>query len=223
VAEAAPAIRRAGQGGTSGEVRVDWFGFALAVLLVEITPGPNMAWLVSLTLAEGRRAGLAAVTGVAIGLALNAALSGLGLSAILAKLPVIATWIGLGAGLMMFWLAWRAWQDAGESSPSAVPGRALHRALVAGIAINLVNAKAAIFFLTVVPRFLSGPEAPLGEILLLGLTSVTVASLVHVILVLGAGRLRRVLNRPHRIRPVRRVLALAMVAVGCWFLYSALW
>ena len=57
---------------------LDWFGFALAVLLVEITPGPNMAWLVSLTLAEGRRAGLAATAGVAIGLALNAALAGLG-------------------------------------------------------------------------------------------------------------------------------------------------
>jgi hypothetical protein len=54
---------------------IDLAGFALAVLLIELTPGPNMAWLVTLTLAEGRRAGLGAITGIALGLAANALLS----------------------------------------------------------------------------------------------------------------------------------------------------
>lgn len=199
---------------------LDWFGFALAVLLVEITPGPNMAWLVSLTLAEGRRAGLAATAGVAIGLALNAALAGLGLSALLVNFPAVETWIGMAAGLMMLWLAWRSWRDAGEST--AATGRTLLQLLGAGIVLNLLNAKAAAFFLTVVPRFLSGPDASLREILSLGAISVGVATLVHLGLVLGAGRLRRVLARPERLRPVRRMLALGMVAVGGWFFYSAL-
>ena len=44
---------------------IDWPGFALAVLLVELTPGPNMAWLAALTIAQGRRAGLSATVGVA--------------------------------------------------------------------------------------------------------------------------------------------------------------
>ncbi len=202
---------------------MDWFGFALAVLLIEITPGPNMAWLVSLTLSDGRRAGLMAVTGVAIGLTLNAALSSVGLSALLVRVPAIGTWIGVAAGLMMLWLGWRGWQETGESSPAVVPGKSLHRALVAGIVINLFNVKAAVFFLTVVPRFLSGPEAPFHEIVELGLTSVTVATLVHLALVLGAGRLRRWLTHADRVRSVRRVLALGMVAVGGWFLCSALW
>lgn len=199
---------------------LDWFGFALAVLLVEITPGPNMAWLVSLTLAEGRRAGLAATAGVAIGLALNAALAGLGLSALLMNFPAVETWIGMAAGLMMLWLAWRSWRDAGEST--AATGRTLLQLLGAGIVLNLLNAKAAAFFLTVVPRFLSGPDASLREILSLGAISVAVATLVHLGLVLGAGRLRRLLARPERLRPVRRMLALGMVAVGGWFFYSAL-
>ena len=201
---------------------MDWIGFALAVLLVEITPGPNMAWLVSLTLVEGRRAGLAATAGVAIGLALNATLSSVGLSALLLRFPVVGAWIGLGAGMMMFWLAWRGWQEAGESSTAAIAGHELKRNLIAGIAINLVNVKAAIFFVTIVPRFLSGSDARFSEILVLGLTSVAVATMVHVTMVLSAGRLGRLLTGPDRMRPVRRVLALVMVAVGCWFFYSAI-
>ncbi|WP_219338501.1 LysE family translocator [Luteimonas deserti] len=200
---------------------MDGWGFALAVLLVEITPGPNMAWLVSLTLAEGRRAGLMATAGIAIGLALNAALSGIGLSALLVKVPVVGAWIGIGAGLMMLWLAWRGWRDAGGAMEAA-QGRTLLQLTGAGIVLNLLNAKAAVFFLTVVPRFLSGPDAPFREIIALGAISVGVATLVHLGLVLGAARLRRIVTRPDRVRPVRRVLALGMVAVGGWFFYTAL-
>jgi threonine/homoserine/homoserine lactone efflux protein len=54
----------------------DWAGFALAVLLIELTPGPNMAWLAALSLGQGRRAGLAAVAGIAIGLFVNALTAG---------------------------------------------------------------------------------------------------------------------------------------------------
>ncbi|VXB32718.1 conserved membrane hypothetical protein [Luteimonas sp. 9C] len=200
---------------------MDWLGFTLAVLLVEITPGPNMAWLVSLTLAEGRRAGLMAIAGVAIGLTLNAALSSLGLNALLVNVPAIGTWVGVAAGLMMLWLAWRGWQASTDASAAHVAGLAPQRILWAGVAINLFNAKAALFFLTVVPRFLSGPDAPLREILLLGLISVGVATAVHLGLVLGAGRLRHALSRPERMQPVRRVLALGMIGVAGWFFYAA--
>lgn len=201
---------------------MDWLGFALAVLLIEITPGPNMAWLVSLTLSNGRKAGLAATAGIAIGLTLNAALSSAGLSALLVNIPVVGQWVGIAAGMMMLWLAWRGWQEGGESSPAAVATYTPQRDLLAGIGINLLNAKAALFFITVVPQFLSGPSAHFSEILVLGLISVGVATLVHLTLVLGADHLRRFVTTPATIRPVRRVLALVMVMVGCWFFYSAL-
>ena len=200
---------------------MDWLGFGLAVLLVEITPGPNMAWLVSLTLASGRRAGLAATAGIAIGLAINAALSSVGLSTLLMNFPAIGRWIGFAAGIMMLWLAWQGWLDAGESSPTAVDVRSPGRDLFAGILINLFNAKAAVFFITIVPLFLSGPEAGFSEIVLLGMISVGVATLVHLSLVFGAGRLRRHVTGPNMMRPMRRVLAFAMVLVGFWFFYSA--
>ena len=86
---------------------VNWAGFALAVLLIELTPGPNMAWLVTLTLAEGRRAGLGAIAGVALGLAANAAISVLAASLILGQGPALTRGISVLAAAMMAWLAWR--------------------------------------------------------------------------------------------------------------------
>lgn len=201
---------------------MDWLGFALAVLLIEITPGPNMAWLVSLTLAEGRRAGLAATLGIAIGLSINAAISSAGLSALLANVPAINSWAGIAAGAMMFWLAWRGWLESGESSPSAMAPYSPGRDLAAGIGINLLNAKAALFFITVVPQFTSGPEAKIGEILVLGMISVLIATLVHLTLVLGAEQLRGVVSEPRSNTSFRRGLSVLMALVGCWFIYGAL-
>ena len=85
---------------------INWIEFAAAVLLIELTPGPNMAWLAALGLAEGRRAGLVATAGVGLGLALNAMLAALGLVGLLdgrnmatslALLPFapIGVWVGV--------------------------------------------------------------------------------------------------------------------------------
>ena len=201
---------------------MDWLGFALAVLLIEITPGPNMAWLVSLTMADGRRAGLSATAGIAIGLGINAAISSAGLNALLTNVPTIGNWAGIAAGAMMFWLAWRGWLDSGESSSSAVAGYWPGRDFAAGIGINLLNAKAALFFITVIPEFTSGPQAGLGEILILGMIGVLIATLIHLTLVFSAEHLRSFVTNPRSNAGFRRSLSAVMALVGCWFVYSAL-
>lgn len=66
---------------------MDIIGFALAVLVIELTPGPNMAWLSGLAATEGKRAGVAAVAGVALGLLVNGMLAALGLAALLQVAP----------------------------------------------------------------------------------------------------------------------------------------
>lgn len=199
----------------------DLAGFALAVLLIELTPGPNMGWLVTLTLAEGRRAGLGAVAGIALGLAANAALSVLAASVILARGPELTQAVALLAGAMMGWLAWEAWRDAGESSPTATPRRAERGHALAGFAINLINPKSALFFITVMPQFIPGGRPGFGEGLSMAAISVTIATVIHLALVLGAERVRAVLMAEARARTVRRVLALAMLGVGIWFALKA--
>ncbi|MDP4605290.1 MAG: LysE family translocator, partial [Erythrobacter sp.] len=193
---------------------IDITGFALAVLLIELTPGPNMGWLVTLTLAEGRRAGLGAITGIALGLAANAALSVLAASFILGQGPALAQGVSLLAAAMMAWLAWEAWNGAGESSPTATPRKVTERHALAGFVINLLNPKAALFFVTVMPQFIPGGQPSLGQGLTMAAVSVTIATAIHLALVLGAGRARGVLMAESRAKAVRRVLALAMLGVA---------
>jgi threonine/homoserine/homoserine lactone efflux protein len=193
----------------------------LAVLLIELTPGPNMAWLVTLTLSEGRRAGLAAIGGVAAGLAANAALSVLAASVILAGGEGLTRAVSVLAAAMMAWLAWEAWRDAGESSPAATPQRSEDRHALAGFAINLFNAKSALFFIAVMPQFVSDGQPDLVEGLTLAGVSVAIATAIHLALVLLAGHARAALMAETRARVVRRVLALVMVGVGVWFLAKA--
>lgn len=68
-------------------MNADWAGLALSVLLIELTPRPNIAWLAALAATEGRRVGLAAVAGTVVGLAINAALAALGMAALLEAMP----------------------------------------------------------------------------------------------------------------------------------------
>lgn len=196
-------------------------GFALAVLIVEITPGPNMAWLATLTIAEGRRAGLGAVAGIALGLACNAVLSVLAAGVILAGDGAISRGVSLAAAAMMAWLAWEAWRDSGESSQAAAPRAATGRHALAGFVINLLNPKSALFLITVMPQFVSGGRPTFAEGLTLGAVSVTIATAIHLALVLGAGRARGMLMAKASARMVRRVLALAMLGVTAWFLAKA--
>lgn len=200
---------------------IDLAGFALAVLLIELTPGPNMGWLVTLTLAEGRRAGLGAMAGIALGLAANAALSVLAASLILAQGAALAQGVSLLAAAMMAWLAWEAWNGAGESSPAATPHSATQRHALAGFAINLINPKSALFFITVMPQFIPGGQPTFAQGMAMAATSVAIATTIHLILVLGAEQARGVLMAQARALIVRRVLALAMLGVAIWFVTKA--
>lgn len=201
---------------------IDIAGFALAVLLIELTPGPNMGWLVTLTLAEGRRAGLGAVAGIALGLGANAGLSVLAASVILAQDAALVRAISVLAAAMMAWLAWEAWRGSGDTSPAATPRDTGKRHFLAGFVINLLNPKAALFFITVMPQFIPGGQPSFAQGLAMAATSLVIATAIHLALVLGAGRARSVLMAEHRAQMVRRVLALAMLAVAAWFLAKAL-
>ena len=200
---------------------MDPIGFALAVLLIELTPGPNMGWLVALTLSEGRRAGLSAITGIALGLASNAALSVIAARYILAQGAVLSQVVAVAGAALMAYLAWEAWREAGESSPAATPGNQVRHNALAGFAINLLNPKATLFFITVMPQFVADGRPTFAQGFALAALSVAIATSVHLALILGAGSMRAFLMESGQARRVRRILALGMVGVGLWFLAKA--
>jgi threonine/homoserine/homoserine lactone efflux protein len=197
--------------------------FLLAVLLVELTPGPNMAYLAALAFAQGRGAGLIAVLGVALGLSVHAIVAVLGAGELLLLYPWLyegLRWIGIAYFLF---LAWEGWQDA-EDSPrgsdlKSTPGPLVLR----GFMSNVLNPKSALFFVSVVPTFVGlSPGRPdfRVQMAIFGLIYVGIATAVHATIVMLAAQLSPWLLQGRRRTLVRRVLAVALVLVAVWLIFA---
>jgi threonine/homoserine/homoserine lactone efflux protein len=193
-------------------------GFLLTVLIVEITPGPNMVWLALLAATEGRRAAFAAVAGITLGLAVQGVLAVAGVSAVFQVWPAAyqtLRWAGVGYLLL---LAWRSWQDAGNPAHLASGGGETPAEVFrAGLLTNLLNPKAALFYLAMLPGFLpntSGwPEAARLVVIYLA-----VASSIHLVIALASARARRIMENPVASARLHRVQAAALVLVALWVL-----
>ncbi|MFM5917653.1 MAG: LysE family translocator [Novosphingobium sp.] len=193
---------------------IDWLGFIIAITILELTPGVNMAWLAGLALTKGRRAGLAATAGIAIGLTLNAMLAGAGLAELVQSHPEYQSGLRYAGAVLMLFLAWRTWIDR-STEPTPNDGR---NGFLAGLLLNTFNPKAFVFFLVIVPPFLSGGPLQLRQAFALGAISVALATAVHLFIVLSAGRAHAWLVDSQRTRTVRQVMAVVMVGVAVWFI-----
>ncbi|KUR73189.1 hypothetical protein AQZ52_05830 [Novosphingobium fuchskuhlense] len=189
-------------------------GFAAAVLLIELTPGPNMAWLAGLAATEGKRSGLSAVAGVALGLLANGVLAALGLATLLTAMPALLHGLRIAGAAMMVWLAIEAWRGA-EKAP---PPTATRRAFATGALLNLLNPKAYLFFVVVAPEFMGGRTLGLSEALTLAVISTGIATIIHLAIVLAGSQAQAWLADDRRTRWVRRGFAVVMLGVAASFL-----
>lgn len=190
-------------------------GFLLAAVISEITPGPNMGYLAILAAARGRRVALAAVLGVALGLMLNGLAAALGLAALVVATPWALALLRWGGALFLLYLAWEAWLTPVDDKRAAAD---VSGAFGRGLINNLLNPKAAAFYLAVVPRFVD-PAAPLlPQSLTLTALHVLIATTIHALIVVFAARFRRFMEDRAVEERVRKGLALLLAAVAFWFL-----
>lgn len=195
--------------------------FLIVVLLVELTPGPNMGWLALLSASEGRRAGFAATAGIGLGLAIVAAASALGLAQLAQASSFIFNLLRYAGAGFLLWMAWEAWVGEREVSPSTFqqndrPAKHFRR----GVIINLLNPKAAVFFVAVLPLYIAS-EAPVGmQTVQLSAAYVAIATLIHIIIVLLAGRAHGWLSFGPYARLARRGFAVMLAAIALWFFIS---
>jgi threonine/homoserine/homoserine lactone efflux protein len=188
--------------------------FLLTSFLIELTPGPNMAWLAALALSKGRKPALIAVAGVASGLALLGGLAALGLGAVVAASPWLYQILRAFGFLYLLWLAWETWKLA----PQEEGGFGSFRD---GLVTNLLNPKAGLFYVAVLPAFIDPASGPaLGQTLFLVAIYVAVATGVHAAIVIFASSLRQALVVDGSMLIVRRGLALGLVSVALWFLWK---
>ncbi|WP_369217668.1 LysE family translocator [Streptomyces flavofungini] len=202
---------------------VDLAGFLGVVLLAYLVPGPDFLVVVR---AAARRAALgrAAALGAQTGLCVHVCAAALGLSAIAARSALAFTVIKLAGAAYLVYLGVRALLDARRRSPepdrtqrpASVKGAAVRRrdSFTEGFVTNVLNPKAALFFLSVVPHFVDRGGSPTGQILLLGAVDVVVGVAYWLALVGVADRLRAVFGRSAWRRRWERISGCLFIAVG---------
>lgn len=193
--------------------------FTLASLVLAATPGPVWLYLISRTLAQGRRAGYFSMFGVAAGLSLHAIFAAFGLTIVLLAVPFAFDAIKLAGAAYLLWLAYTTVRGAGFTfTPQPlepVRDRVLIRqAFVAAV----VNPKVAVFYLSLFPQFVDPTSGPvLGQSLLLGAIQITTAAAIDVSLVTVAGLLAAwFARRPLWLQMQRWFLGSAFGVLAVW-------
>jgi threonine/homoserine/homoserine lactone efflux protein len=194
--------------------------FVLTSLIIEMTPGPNMAYLAVLGASRGRIAGFAAVLGVALGLALLGIAVGLGGGSLILNNRVAYETLRWAGALYLCWLAYDSWKEGRQPFETASVSQSLFVQFRRGFITNLLNPKAALFFIAVVPEFIAGPAPSLRELAVLVSIYVAVATLVHGLIVLLAGTLQAFLAAPQRRKMAGNVFAVVLFLVAVWLFVS---
>lgn len=184
-------------------------GMTLAALGMVLTPGPNMVYLVSRSVSQGRSAGLVSLAGTGVGFVAYMAMANLGLSAVFVAVPWI--YIGLKAAGVAYilWLAWSALRPNGTGVfdvHDLKPDRPF-KLFRMGLITNLVNPKAAIMYLTLIPQFID-PSAghTLAQGFVLGGIQITISMVVNAAIVVTAGSVAAfLLTRPRWAQLQRRI------------------
>ncbi|MBV8680146.1 MAG: LysE family translocator [Aquitalea sp.] len=196
-----------------------WLTFALLALGMVLTPGPNMAYLLSRSICQGRRAGMISLLGVGTGFLCYMLCAALGITALLLTVPLAYDALRLaGAGYLLY-LAWQALKPGGRSpfEVRQLEADSPRKLFAMGLLTNLLNPKVAVMYLSLLPQFISPQQGSvLGQSLWLGLTQIAISLLVNGMLVLLAGRAAAFLaGRPLFLRLQRWLMGgvLALMAV----------
>ena len=195
---------------------IDLAPFLATCLAIELTPGPNMAYLVVLSAQRGRVAGLLAACGVALGLLTIGMLAAFGFAQIVRDTPWLYQTLRWAGVAYLVYLAWDCWREARAPQPEVKQGQALAAAFQRGLITNLLNPKAFLFYITVLPGFAVAGPFYLAQVQLLTVLYVLVATAVHVALAVGAGGLTGVLAHPNWRRRAGLAAAVMLLSIAAW-------
>jgi threonine/homoserine/homoserine lactone efflux protein len=198
----------------------DWSGlglFVVAALVLLITPGPAVLYIVTRSIDQGRRAGLVSMLGVHVGTLVHVAAAAVGLSAVLVASATAFTAVKwLGAAYLVYLGVRRILDRTVTGSVASGRPRRLRRAFLDGVVVNTLNPKTALFFLAFLPQFVDLSRGhPGAQILGLGLLFVLLGTLTDGAYALGAGTAARWLRgRPRFLAGERWVSGGVYIGLG---------
>ena len=195
------------------------FEFLIASLFIELTPGPNMAYLAAVGLRQGRRAGYFAVVGIGLGHVVVGVITSIGLSQLIIQVPSLYTALRWSGVVYLCYLAWEAWQNADDQGGDvAQSGRDY---MVKGFVTNILNPKLYIFYISVLPTFVDLKSNIATQIATLTMIYVFTATAVHFSIVAAAGVLQPFFVEGKIRTYSAKLFALALLMIAGWVALGA--
>lgn len=191
--------------------------FLFAALILAVTPGPGIAYVVARTAAGGRAEGLASCVGTGLGGMLHVGAAALGLSVLLAQSAVTFLIVKYIGAAYLVYLGIRLLLSKARPTEVQAKSTGARRALLEGILVEALNVKTALFFLAFLPQFLISGTSVVMQLVLMGTVCVALNTLVDIAAVLGAARLLKseASGRP-RAKLLNKASGLTLVGLGLY-------
>jgi len=163
--------------------------FAAACLLMVLTPGPNMIYLISRSICQGRKAGVTSLLGVVAGFFVHMFAAAVGLTAVFLAVPMAYEALKWAGALYLLWMAWQAVRPGARSPFEAqeLAPDSSSKLVMMGFMTSVLNPKVAVFYLSVFPQFISPEHGSMfTQSIVLGLTQISVSFTVNLLIALFA-------------------------------------
>ncbi|SAK80139.1 LysE type translocator protein [Caballeronia pedi] len=195
---------------------MSFIAFLIAAIVLAVTPGPGMAYVVARTVAGGRSEGMASCLGTALGGLVHVVAAALGLSLLIARSAMLFGVVKYIGAAYLIYLGIRLLLRKHEAPGVApVASHGARRAFREGILVEALNIKTALFFLAFLPQFVSAGQPLAPQLALLGCICVTLNTLVDAVAVLAASRLlKSSAARAARARLLTRTSGVVMLGLG---------
>ncbi len=182
--------------------------FLLATLALNVTPGPDMLYVIARSVGQGRMAGIASSLGIGVGCIVHTVAVALGLSALLRSVPIAFDVVKYAGAAYLCYLGVRTLISKGDlamGAHSRVKRDTLAAIFFQGVVTNVLNPKVALFFLAFLPQFVSAARCPvILQVITLGLLFITSGTLVNIAVALLASQMGdRLARRPTFLRVQR--------------------
>lgn len=197
--------------------------FLMASLVLALTPGPGVAYIVARSLAQGRRAGLVSVAGVAFGNLSNAFAATAGLAVLFALSSLAFSMVKYAGALYLVYLGVQMLRSAGMGGGSEKWHEVDHRRLFRdGFWVALLNPKTTLFFAAFLPQFLTLPAHPMAQGMLLASFFVAIAASTDSVYALAAGTVAPRLRRAGAGSFGRRLGGVLFVGLGLFAAFAGM-
>lgn len=183
--------------------------FALVSLGMALTPGPNMIYLISRSISQGRTAGLVSLGGVALGFIVYMVSAAFGLTALMMAVPYAYDALRVAGVLYLLWMAWQSVRPGGRSpfQLKELPQHSPRKLFLMGLLTNLLNPKIAIVYLSLLPQFINPAHGSvLTQSLVLGMTQIVISVSINAMVAISAGTIALFLVRKPSFAVVQRWL-----------------